>query len=155
MTLALAGCGSSGGKATPTANPSPSTSVKIDFFRLGQRAASSKGTVVVHAYDPSVPSSDTVTPDPGDRFVAIDVEGCAGKHADENTGIEPAVFYLQIGRKTYYPVDPGVREPALHKTVLAPGRCARGWVTIEIPEGGKPQLAFYRGLTRIGWVLPR
>jgi hypothetical protein len=110
--------------------------------------------VVVHGYDPSVPATAEVVPAEGLRFVAIDAEGCAGKNADENTGIDPVNFYLQIKSEPYYPIDQVVREPALHKTVLAPGGCARGWITFQVPIGSKPQYAVFRGTARIAWVLP-
>jgi hypothetical protein len=151
LTLAACGAGKNG---TATPNASPSATIRLQIFKLGVRANSPKGTVVVHAYEPSVPATSSVTPSPGLRFVAIDVEGCAGKNADENTGIDPLFFYLQIERDPYYPVDQVVREPALHKTVLAPGRCARGWITFQIPVGAKPAYAFFRSTERIGWALP-
>jgi hypothetical protein len=152
IVLALTACGS-GGNGTPT--PNGSATVRLQIFKLGARANSPKGTVVVHAYDPSVSATSSVKPAEGLRFVAIDVEGCAGKNADENTGVFPRLFYLQIERDPYYPVDQTVREPALHETVLAPGRCARGWVTFQIPIGKNPQYAVFRSTARIAWVLPQ
>jgi hypothetical protein len=155
VVLALTACGSGSDSSTATPNPSTSATIRLQVFKLGARANSPKGTVVVHAYDPSVPANGSVVPAEGMRFVAIDVEGCAGKNADENTGIDPLLFYLQIERDPYYPVDQVVREPALHKTLLAPGRCARGWVTFQIPIGQKPQYAFFRSTARIAWTLPQ
>jgi hypothetical protein len=152
VVLALTACGNG---ATPTPNASSSATIRLQVFKLGARADTPKGTVAVHAYDPSVPATSSVKPAEGLRFVAIDVEGCAGKNADENTGIEPILFYLQIEAQPYYPVDQVVREPALHNTVLAPGRCARGWITFQIPSGGKPQYALFRSAARIAWVLPQ
>ena len=155
VALALAACGSGGNGATPTPNPSTSATIHLQVFKLGARANTAKGTVTVHAYDPSVPATSSVKPAEGLRFVAIDVEGCAGQNADENTGIDPLLFYLQIKTEPYYPVDQVVREPALHKTVLAPGGCARGWVTFQIPIGSKPQYALFRSSARIAWTLPQ
>jgi hypothetical protein len=151
--LALTGCAGDSTGGTP--NPSPSATIKIQFFKLGKTAPSSKGTVTIYGYDPAVKASGGESPEPGQRFVAIDVEGCAGPSADANTGIEPLLFYLQFKSEPLYPIDPGVRQPALHKTVLAPGRCARGWVTFEIPQASKPQYAFFRSTKRIAWILPK
>ena len=156
VALSLAGCGLGGNGSTATPNPSGTATIRVQVYKLGARAKTAKGTVVVHTYEPSVPATASVKPEDGLRFVAIDVEGCAGKNADENTGIDPLLFYVQIESQPYYPVDQVVRKPALHKTLLAPERCARGWVTYQIPEAGKPQYAFFRSATeRIAWVLPR
>jgi uncharacterized protein DUF4352 len=154
LLLALGACATS---TSGTGRPSPSTSasVHLTIYRLGAQAKSAKGTVTIHGYDGAVPPSNNVVPASGDRFVAIDVEGCAGTNADENTGIEPLLFYLQLRSQPIYPIDQVVKEPALHKTSLAPGRCARGWVTFQVPMGSKPEYAFFRSLSRIAWVLPR
>ena len=155
LALALTACGLGGNGATPTPNPSTSATIRLQIFKLGARANTAKGTVTVHAYDPSVPPTSSVKPAEGLRFVAIDVEGCAGQKADENTGVDPLLFYLQIKAEPYYPVDQVVKEPALHKTVLAPGGCARGWVTFQIPIDSKPQYALFRSTARIAWTLPQ
>jgi len=150
----LAGCASStSGIQQP--NPTASASIRLTIYRLGATAKSAKGTVTIHAYDGSVQPSNGVVPESGDRFVAIDVEGCAGKNADQNTGIEPLLFYLQLRTEPIYPIDQVVKEPALHKTVLAPGGCARGWITFQVPISSKPEYAFFRSLSRIAWVLPQ
>jgi len=154
LTAAFAACATS---TSGTGRPSPSTSksVELTIYRLGAKANTTKGTVTIHAYDGSVPPSNNVVPASGDRFVAIDVEGCAGTNADQNTGIEPLLFYVQLRGQPIYPIDQVVKEPALHKTALAPGRCARGWVTFQVPSESKPQYAFFRSLSRIAWVLPQ
>jgi hypothetical protein len=151
--VGLTGCASNDTAGTP--NPSPSGSLRIQFFKLGARTETAKGTVAIHAYDPAVEPPPNIRARDGFRFVAIDVEGCAGPNADANTGIDPAFFYLQLKAEPYYPTSPGVREPILHNTVLAPGGCARGWVSFEVPESSKPQYAFFRSSKRIAWVLPQ
>jgi len=110
----------------------------------------------VYAFDGSVPSTSSRQPAvAGDHFVAFDVEGCAGAHADANTGITTAAFYLQLDLKhpPYNAVQP-VKVPALHDTALAPGRCARGWITFEIPATPRPQFILFRGHPLTAWRVP-
>jgi hypothetical protein len=154
LIAALGGCASdTSGTGRP--NPSTSKSVQLTIYRLGAKAKTTKGSVTIHGYDGAVPPSNNVVPASGNRFVAIDVEGCAGAEADQDTGIEPLLFYLQLKSQPIYPIDQIVKEPALHKTALAPGRCARGWVTFQVPSESKPEYAFFRSLSRIAWVLPK
>ncbi|MFY9589069.1 MAG: hypothetical protein WAT66_16640 [Actinomycetota bacterium] len=152
LTLALAAC-SSGTTTGGTPQTSASESVKVQVYRLGARATTAKGTVIVFAYDASVAPTNSATPEAGKKFVAIDAEGCAGENADEATGIDPLLFYLQYKADPYYPLNQGVKEPVLHQTALASGRCARGWITFEIPEDLKPQYAFFRTTGRVAWLL--
>lgn len=119
------------------------------MLKLGKRATTAKGSVIAYTYDASV--SGQASPDPDMKFVAFDVEGCAGQKANAQTGLQPESFYLQIGRDSYHPLAEGVRKPALHATVLAPGKCVRGWVTFQIPTTAKPQYLFVRTVPRIAW----
>ena len=152
LVLALAACSSDSTGGTP--NPSTSESLKVQVNRLGVSAKTAKGSVIVHAYDAAVAPTSQATPEAGKKFVAIDAEGCAGSEADETTGIDPLLFYLQFQAQPYYPLPTGVKEPVLHQTALARGRCARGWITFEIPEGVTPQYAFFRTAgARQAWLL--
>ena len=145
------GSGSAGETRSPSPLPTQST---IEVLSLGQQAATAKGHVVVYAYDGSFAApAERKQATPGDVFVAVDAEGCAGPTADEKTGISPQLFYLQIGRIPYYPVDP-VRQPALHTTALAPGGCTRGWITFEIPPNKKPEFVLFKSTRVTAWRLP-
>lgn len=142
-------------KSKTTVTPTPKTS-GIYVLSLGRRQNTNKGNVIVYTYDRSVPATKDRQPSvEGDIFIAFDIEGCAGPNADQNTGITAGLFYLQIDPKhpPYAPVDP-VRQPALHDTALAPGRCARGWVTFEVPKDLKPAYILFRGPPRTAWHLP-
>ena len=132
--------------------PSSTPTISGRVLPLGTRGTTPKGTVIAYAFDTSVAGDST--PDPGTKFVAADVEGCAGAKADQSTGLQPESFYLQVGDTAYHPVVPGVRKPELHQTVLAPGRCVRGWVTFQIPRSAKAQYLFVRTVPRIAWKLP-
>ena len=90
------------------------------------------------------------------KFVAIDVEGCAGSKADETTGVDPGLFYLLYEAEPSYPIEPGVKEPSLHKTALAPGRCARGWITFEIPQTATAKYVYLKTAgARVAWILSK
>ena len=126
------------------------------MLKLGQRQKTAKGSVIVYAYDGAVPATASQQPaQAGDVFVAFDVEGCAGANADAHTGLTAAGFYLQLDLKhpAYNAVSP-VKQPALHDTALAPGRCARGWITFEIPRSLKPQFILFRGRPATAWRVP-
>ena len=154
LTLALGACSSGGDQSTP--NPSPTQSLALRAYELGARAPTAKGTAVVYAFDPAVAATSSASPDAGNKFVAIDVEGCAGSKADATTGVDPGLFYLLYSAEPTTPVEPGVKKPALHKTALAAGRCARGWITFEIPEAATPKYAFIKTAgARIAWILTK
>jgi hypothetical protein len=153
LALAFAAC-SSGNTSGGTPNPTQSESLKVQVYRLGSGAKAVRGTVTVYAYDPAVAPTSSARPEAGMKFVAIDAEGCAGPNSDEKTGIDPVLFYLQYQAQPYYPLSAGVKQPVLHQTALARGRCARGWITFEIPETVTPQYAFFRSAAgRLAWLL--
>jgi hypothetical protein len=153
LAVTIGAC-SAGNTTRGPSSPSPSVSETGVVVALGHRAKTSKGgSVIVYVYEKKV-STTAATPDPGNRFVAFDVEGCAGPNADARTGIQPELFYLQVDQLSYHPVVPGVRQPALHQTALAPGGCARGWVTFQVPTGSKPRYIFFRSSPRAVWQLP-
>lgn len=137
--------------------PSIPTIRGIVVLNLGQWQTTAKGRVNVHAYDRNVPSTaDRQPANQGDVFVAFDVEGCAGPNADQNTGITTGLFYVQLDLKhpPYNAVAP-VKQPALHDTALAPGRCARGWITFEVPANLLPEDILFRGSPPTAWRLPK
>jgi len=148
--LCLGACSS--GREQHGGGPTATPTISGRVLALGKRGSTAKGTIVAYAYEANV--TDGATPDPDTKFVAVDVEACGGPKADAHTGIQPEAFYLQVGTAAYHPLTTGVRAPALHQTVLAPGRCARGWVTFQIPIAQKPQYLFVRTTPRIAWKLP-
>ncbi len=136
---------------TPTTT-SATTPAQASVTKLGSRVDTAQGNVTVYAYEAPV-SPPGATPQPGNVFADIDAEGCAGPSAGPNTGIGPQFFYLQLGQSAYHPVGTS-KEPALRATKLAPGQCARGWVTFEIPQGAKPQYAIFNSSKVIAWQIP-
>lgn len=146
MTI-VAGCG----QTTPTPTPSP-TPVGV-IVALGTPVDTSKGSIVVHAFVVPI-SASTATPFPGDVFAAADVEACGGPHADATTGITPARIHLQVGRYSIPPSATPQRQPALRDSPLPPGRCVRGWVTFELPQGARPAYVVFQGTEVIGWRIP-
>jgi hypothetical protein len=149
--LALSGCGSD---AASLPTPSPTVPTTATVVPMGTAIQTTKGTVTVFSYEaPATPGSEG-TPFAGDEFAVVDVQGCGGANADATTGITPAAFHLEIGHFTVHPADKDAREPALAVTRLAAGRCARGWITFEIPAGSKPAYVIFTGSKVVGWRVP-
>ena len=160
-TIARANTATTTGAASTTGSPAngttPTTTAaarpsQASVVKLGDRVDTAQGNVNVYAYEDPV-SPPGATPHPGNVFADIDAEGCAGPNAGPNTGIGPQFFYLQVDQSAYHPVGTS-KEPALRATRLAPGQCARGWVTFELPQGAKPQYAIFNSSKVIAWQLP-
>lgn len=77
-----------------------------------------------------------ITPEPGNIYIAFDVEGCA--NSTEAATLNPNYFRVQMPDSSRINSYIGIREPALNHTELVPGDCVRGWVTFEVPEAQRP-----------------
>lgn len=141
----------SGPVATPS--PSPTTSA----LKVGDKARLDDGsTVQVYAYVAPVESSNQFSrPKPGNQFVAIDVEGCAGAKA-QSVGVFSQSFALAMADNTR--ITPGIilgKEPSLTSGAQPAGTCNRGWVNYEIAASAKPAAVLYTGFaTAVRWVVP-
>jgi hypothetical protein len=47
----------------------------------------------------------------------------------------------------------GGRQPALTATSVAPGECARGWLTFDVPAGQTPRYLVFSSSSTIYWAL--
>jgi len=146
----LPACGS-GTEALTSVTPAPTMPTSATVVPMGMQIDTSRGTVTVHALEAPASSDGDATPFAGDEFVAADVEACGGARADRTTGITPVAFHLELGHFVAHPAQAQVREPALSTTVLAPGRCARGWVTFEIPQGARVAYVIFTGSKVVAW----
>jgi hypothetical protein len=71
-------------------------------------------------------------PDAGKHYASIQVQECAGGHTlDANA----ADWHALLPDTTSLDESGGFREPHLTLTTLNPGRCERGWVTFQVPNG--------------------
>ncbi len=134
------GDGDSDEQSLPTATePAPDLSV-------GDTGLTVLGNMLtVHAYETGV-ADEFFEPDPGNEFVAIDVEGCTSNDLEEPASLNPRDFALQIPDNTRLVADTGFREPALNATTLFAGDCVRGWVTFQVPQGITPQFIVFETL---------
>jgi hypothetical protein len=96
--------------------------------------------VTAHSYSPSVQSdNEFLQPEAGKKFVAIDVEGCAGSGLGDGEGsLNPFDFSLQMPDNTRIGPTMPVVDPALHHADLLPGECVRGLVSFQVPKGQRP-----------------
>ncbi len=99
--------------------------------------------VTIHSIeDPVISSNQFLQPDPGNRFLSLDTEICAGT---KESSANPYNFEFQMPDNTRRDPGIGVREPSLNGTQLAPGDCVRGWTTFQITDGETPAFIIYEG----------
>lgn len=137
---------------TPTETAEAPIEASPDLL-VGDTAVTAAGNeITVHSYE-YVPPSDIWQPEPGFRFAAIDVEGCAAPDLEGSAGLNPFDFSLQMPDNTRLETDIGVKEPTLNDTTLPPGDCVRGWVTYQVPEGQTPTSVIFTASSIIKWAV--
>lgn len=142
------GAGSSG---STTSTVPPTTLVVNDVIvaKIGEPITTKDGNVVtVHSLQWPL---DVANPENGKVYSAADIEACAAQDPKVDAGVAPGFFRVELTNKTsWQPVQP-VKEPALQPTKLAPGRCARGWVSFSLPKNISPLLVTLRTSTNAAW----
>lgn len=138
--------------ATAPAPTVTTAAPKPDAFHVGEAVELPSGNrLTVRAIGEYTSGNEFVKPDPGKRFMAIDVEGCAEKSA---ASLNPFFFELQMPDHTRIEMSlMGDAEPALHDTDIAVGDCVRGMVTYEVPTGQTPAAVFFDGSTQVKWLV--
>lgn len=126
------GDGGDSSGAVPTVPPAGSGP------RLGEEVTAGKAVVrVLTVEDPArVPNVD---PNPGNRYIALDVSVQA---TSDRVSVSPFDFTVQDADGYVYDSTYFGREPALGSTDLAPGRTIRGWVTFEVPADARLVAAY-------------
>lgn len=177
IALVVAGCSSGTGTtedvrpaspttaldaAAPTSTPdpaggggpratSPTSLVEgIVVAAVGDTVTTRDGNVVtLHSFE--VPL-DVAPRDPARVYAAADVEACAGDDADD-AGVAPQFFHVELrDHSALRPIQP-VKQPALQPTELAPGRCARGWISFSLPRTLEPIVFALRSSSEVAWRL--
>lgn len=123
---------------TPTATPAPTPKPTVKVGDTIVFPGGGKGTV--YALDQAVqPPDKYTTPKQGFHFAAADVQQCASPTlaAGNIVDVNPFNYQLQMADNTRLEADISVKEPALHDTKLGAGDCVRGWITYQVPDGGK------------------
>lgn len=128
--------------AEPEPAPTTTTTAGPEEFHVGDTAEFDSGVrVVLYSIYDGI-KHELWEADPGTRFMAIDVEGCAGPEAAH---FNPMDFEFQMADNTRLEPTIGVREPALDYADVLPGDCLRGWVTFQVPNGSGPAAVMYEG----------
>ena len=117
----------------------PKTSPQV---AMGETATLASGDqITVYSYTSSVASNNQfLTPKSGNEFSVIDAEACAGT---AQMSINPFSFGLQMPDNSRVNSGISALDPSLHAASLAPGDCARGYVTFEIPQGQAPNFVLF------------
>lgn len=116
---------------------------------IGETAAFPYGdTVTLYSYTSPAQAThpEVWTPSPGSQYAVIDVEGCGGTQAVPDAQGEsltsvfsPDFFALQMPDNTRLEPTVGVVEPALEAVDIPAGKCVRGNVSFEVPQGVTPK----------------
>lgn len=142
---------------TPTPQPSPTpTPTAPKDFPIGYKATYDDGTTVqVFTAEPYQSPDQFEQPQTDNRFFTTDVQECAGASA-KNVSANPFDWTLQMPDNTRIDSGIGARKPALNSTDLAPGDCARGWVTFETPAKVMPHFVIFATppYLRARWIVP-
>lgn len=127
--------GGQGGAGAGTSAPTPD--VRLLILNPAIPATFSDDSQIrLIATNLSVISSDgSAAPESGFRFVAIQVEVCAGSEALASA---PGHWQLEMPDSSrYLPVTP-VALPNIESTTLASNDCNSGWITFETPVTDNP-----------------
>lgn len=120
---------------------------------VGDAAVTASGNeITIHSFE-YVPADEFYQPEPGFRFAAVDVEGCADPDSATAADLNPYDFNLQMPDNTRLDGDYYVREPVLNATTILPGDCVRGWVTYQVPEGTTPANVIFTGSSIVKWAV--
>lgn len=144
VAVVTTGCNAAGkvstGSLAPStvASPAASAPTAPKTFAIGDKVETPLGNfVTLYGVQPNVPPPDSFSaPSPGTTLYAVDVQACAGPNA---ASYNELYFALQMADNTKADADLlGQKSPRLGSGVLAPGQCARGWVTFDVPTGAVP-----------------
>lgn len=104
--------------------------------------------LTLHAFEDPARAEPGVEPASGHRYVAADIEGCAGRDVKAAT-LNPYQFELQMPDNRRVTADVGWRSPPLHDTTLPPGDCVRGWITFEVAND--PAFVVFASSSIVRW----
>ncbi|MFI5496639.1 hypothetical protein [Actinoplanes sp. NPDC051859] len=142
-TPALPGPSENGSPAGGPARPSTAGTLST----VGRQVEAAEHTLVatVHTYRQPVAAA-TVDPGSDTEWGAADVEVCATAGAPGDIRISHLPWALEFADRTRttaatvrYREFPRPGYPVT-STPLAPGACARGWITFPVPSGERPAL---------------
>ena len=123
--------------ANPVTSPLTPTSPAASAVSGEVASLADGATAVVRSFTSNAaPRNQFSTPDPGDQFVEIDVELCAGSVP---LSVNPLHWLLSDAGNTTYGAELGGQT--LTTIELAPGSCTAGIVVFDVPEDSAPAYA--------------
>jgi len=144
----------------PRTAPASSTSSAVDGAApaapaLGDRVALGRadGSVRLLAVEGDVDAGRLFGPPRGERYFAVQVEGCAGP-TETAVSFRPEYFTVVLADHTVRDAGPGMKKPDLHGDRIPPGRCLDGWVTFAAPRRQAVIAVVYDGSEQVRWSLP-
>ena len=127
------GNGGAGGAGTPL--PTPEAALLIMNPAVPATFSDGAQVRLITTNTSVISADDTATPAPGFRYVAIQVELCAG---DEALASAPGHWQLEMPQGARLsPVTP-VALPTLETATLARNDCHSGWITFEVGVDSNP-----------------
>jgi hypothetical protein len=138
-------------KSSATNKPSPSPTLSTVTVAMGSQVQTAAGNLVtVYSFLPSIRKA------PGTNMVyaAADIKACGGPHATTVTGVQPALFDIEMQDKRAWRAVAAVKKPALGPALLQPNKCVRGWVTFIIPKTPKPAFVVLYSSALVKWKIP-
>lgn len=108
----------------------------VESHKIGKKAPSGALVFVVHGFaDPAESGSEFLQPDPGTRFVAVDVEVI--NPTDESQAFSSLLgFSLLTKDRREFATTLTLLEPGPPDGQIAPKFGSRGWVSFEVPVDG-------------------
>lgn len=128
-----------------------------EFPRTGQRSQTVGGSqLTLHSFQlPATGTTAGATPKSGHVFAAADVEGCTGAEVRGGAAkIDAQRFRFELGDGTKIPAGTAVKTPALTPATVPAGKCTRGWISFEVPQGKRNGFLVYAGTSEIRWTVP-
>ena len=138
------------GSIPTTTTSSASVQVPLDST-VGQSVTTATGNVItVYSFQSPVAFADA-----GFVVAAADIGACAAasppRPGATQAAVSPKLFRVELADGTLQPSAPAVKQPALPDQVLAPGACARGWVSFRLPEQIRASFVVLRSLSAVRW----
>jgi opacity protein-like surface antigen len=156
-TATKVGEASQAGSVETTASTAKPAAPKQTDFKVGDKVEAKGNVITVYGVAPYTSDNQFMKPEAGMRWMAVDVEACAGPDA-KDFSVNPFEFELQLADNTRAEPNMLGKDPSLNHTELSAGDCVRGFVSYEVPNGKNPvkfiynEMSFFGG-AKVKWAL--
>jgi hypothetical protein len=174
VVLMVAGCGGGGGgerdQPEPKGSPSAEASETADPFaynvgdlalKVGETRKGSEVTTTLEKVEHPYPPGEYREPEAGNEFVGLRLKQCIIDKPSEATESTYNGDWSAVtpdgeeysGNGSSWDDWPSPKFPELVEMI--PGRCLKGWIALEVPEGTKFDRLIYRpgGTPVAEWLL--